>query len=474
MGYFFQLLGIKVYNTNLTYKIFMKNYLLLALVAIFCFYGCEKEELVQLDDKGETNSAFFKHTKSGDEFSNFIISSLSHADDSIAFTGNFVDTYGIPKWGAGFSINAKERNSLIIPILDEDNQIISALYYLKYKNNYIETYILMNDEDDIAYDETKHLIQFFETKLGLEKSNKDFEIIEKSGLKYSSMDYETCYSWWQVSTFSDGTVILKHESECSTETEVIFDGYTSGGGWANSGGGNYPPNGSYSGGGAGTDTGNTNPLLEPIPEVIPTLKFRLSKAGCVFTKMDSNGGFLNLLDDFSNKKTGLDLMLDVKKDLTDKNGNNVNGLAISDELFKLIRVQIDEDYQNNSTPLEVAKTLLHEAIHAYMYAAIIKSDNSLTRLKDDYFGIWDYYVRFRYGEEGSFQHNLMAAHYVNIMATSLSKFDGNRFELKHYEALSWKGLKRTRVWVDKTPSEKTSIEDLVKTLLDNRSIVCNK
>jgi len=443
----------------------MKKYLLLALVAIICFCGCEKEELGQLDSKGETNSAFFRHNKSGDEFTNFIISSLSHADDSIAFTGDFVNTYGIPKWGVGFSINAEDRSSLIIPILDEDNQFISALYYLKYKNNYIETYILMNDEDDIAYDETKHLIQFFETKLGLERSNKDFELIEPSRLKYSAVVVEECYSWWQTVSFADGSFYTSRESECSYGTEVIFDGFTSGGGsWANSGGGNYPPNGSYGGKGKG----NTDPIPDPVPEITYSDAFKKEITNCLSEKLLVNESYKNLVNQFVPDGSEFELFFDIDSDMKNSAGNPVNGQAYcegDENGQKTVTIYIDSDMFGTSSSLEIARTISHEVIHAYMYELLFTFAPSQKAL--DFRNTWSEYTK-------NGQHNIMADSWVDTMAKILndihSELGSDQFfnyfdeyatenqRMDFYKSLAWQGLKNTCSWDALSPEDIDKIE----------------
>ncbi|RXQ93941.1 hypothetical protein EO244_10210 [Ancylomarina salipaludis] len=433
----------------------MKNYFLLALVAIFCFYGCEKEELGQLDNKAETNSAFFRHYKSGDEFTNFIISSLSHADDSIAFTGDFVNTYGIPKWDIGFSINAEDRSSLIIPIIDEDNQFLSALYYLKYKNNYIETYILINDEDDITYNETKHLIQFFETKLGLERSNKNFEIIKQSGLKYSAIVVEECYSWWQTVSFADGSFYASQESECSYGTEVIFDDYTSGGSWANSGGGSYPPNGSYGGGGG--STGGS----DPIPEILPSPDFKLAKTGCIYKRLMLETSFMqDLLKDFVPTNSKLDIKLEVGY-IPMSNGMFVAGRTYStrnssNPYENTILIKIHEQILDQSL-LKIATVISHELIHAEIFRWIEEGNWKEPALQESY---PDFFSDFLSSGKNLTvaQHEYMTKKYVTDLAQLLKWFDRAQHSDDEYNAMAWLGLDRTSAFT------KTQNADEIKKL----------
>ncbi|MBN2598009.1 MAG: hypothetical protein JXR82_14640, partial [Marinifilaceae bacterium] len=143
--------------------------LLVVFFSSLLIISCEKDdEFVQPDAKTK-NQEFFKHQKTGgDEFKSYILECLAQADDSLSFTGDFVKTYGLPQWDSGMHFGNEEYNSLIIPIYDQKNKAISALYYLHYQNQYIKSYILMNDEDDAAYEYSKRLIQYFEKTLNLE------------------------------------------------------------------------------------------------------------------------------------------------------------------------------------------------------------------------------------------------------------------------------------------------------------------
>jgi len=115
---------------------FIKAFVYSAAILLFCigFTACEKHELDK--DKGDGNN-FFSYTKNDHEFLNFIISSLTKADESIAFTENFVDTYGLPYWDSSVDYNSNDLNSLIVPIVDTEYKDLVALYYLKYEDGLI-------------------------------------------------------------------------------------------------------------------------------------------------------------------------------------------------------------------------------------------------------------------------------------------------------------------------------------------------
>lgn len=123
--------------------------------------------------------------------------------------------------------------------------------------------------------------------------------------------------------------------------------------------------------------------------------------------------------------------------------------------------------------LDIARTLLHEAIHAKIFREV-KSVGGLEGLTDKNFpGLFDYYSR--YGE-GKFQHQLMAQHYIDFIAENLGAFDNYQQNDKVYIALAWQGLRGYStgtenvfyVAFDELPDElKIEYDQVVKDYLKN-------
>ena len=74
-------------------------------------------------------------------------------------------------------------------------------------------------------------------------------------------------------------------------------------------------------------------------------------------------------------------------------------------------------------------------------------------------GIYDYYTRFI----KDWQHEQMAAHYIEIIADGLKEFDdlltGNTKSNQFYKDLAWRGLKGTVSWNEMEGSEQERINN---------------
>jgi len=75
----------------------------------------------------------------------------------------------------------------------------------------------------------------------------------------------------------------------------------------------------------------------------------------------------------------------------------------------------------------------------------------------DYPGLFYYYETYGFK---LMQHELMAAHYVEIMSKILSDFDNNTYEYSYYQSLVWIGsLQKTVTYTKKDSTEKRDIDD---------------
>lgn len=114
-------------------------------------------------------------------------------------------------------------------------------------------------------------------------------------------------------------------------------------------------------------------------------------------------------------------------------------------------VQTKEYIDDTQTPtLFIAQTLLHEAIHANLFAAVKKLNNGVTPANSD-FGI----LYEEYRQKRNWQHNLMADKYIDLIANGLrevhSLLNDQTFIENYndntlwnwndfYEEVAWQGL----------------------------------
>lgn len=136
--------------------------------------------------------------------------------------------------------------------------------------------------------------------------------------------------------------------------------------------------------------------------------------------------------------------------------------------------------------LMVAKTLIHEVIHAEMWRkilSIIKNGGNVEGLTEqewtnklsggDYPGIFYYYTK--YGING-FQHPQMAAHYRDVISNALQEFDNSNKTPQIYKDLAWEGLiyENDPTWSSLSPEEQTRIKNVINNYINqNQNESCN-
>lgn len=176
--------------------------------------------------------------------------------------------------------------------------------------------------------------------------------------------------------------------------------------------------------------------------------------------------FQNYLSQFDGEFSIANLKLTASTDLP----NTVNALTHAPLLNNM--VEIEFNLNNLDRPsLDVARTLIHEMIHATMYrwmliaaeTGALEPEGGMTQqqlvnyienLKDNFPGLYDYYVARNFDD---WEHEQMAAHFRDIIEDALKEYDSS-YPDEVYEALAWEGLKNTSTWNNLTPQEQAAIE----------------
>lgn len=113
-------------------------------------------------------------------------------------------------------------------------------------------------------------------------------------------------------------------------------------------------------------------------------------------------------------------------------------------------------------------------IHAEIYRKLLSvagkpeiqfNQAQLLQLKDNYPGLYDYYMRYKFniplGQTPTEpQHEAMAMHYRSIIEQVLREYD-NSLPQSLYQALAWEGLKNTIAWNKLSSTEKTNIDTII-------------
>jgi hypothetical protein len=243
------------------------------------------------------------------------------------------------------------------------------------------------------------------------------------------------------------------------------------------------------------DDGLCQPTDDNIPIILPDLEIILdptflnTKVECVYNKLESmSGGFKNAIKMFDGEFPVAHLRFSVSNTLSSTSAAStivpVGTTSTPDYVITIAfngsqSAQAGIDFRPS---LLTAKTLAHEVIHAEMYRKLMSLINEGTLLSltggtldallanGDFPGIYDYYRRFGKG----WQHEQMAAHYVETIADITSEFDGGTQSNQFYWDLAWEGLKGTQAWIDLAPSEKTRITNTINNyIIANHNDACN-
>lgn len=137
-------------------------------------------------------------------------------------------------------------------------------------------------------------------------------------------------------------------------------------------------------------------------------------------------------------------------------------------------IEIQLNGNNLQRPnLSIARTLIHEVIHAEMFRKLLEIANNngeidptnlrLCLENSNYTGMFDYYER--YGQN-KFQHEQMAQHYIETIVSILKLFN-NSYPEHIYESLAWEGLMWTTAWNNLNTREQERITNDIETF-DNQ------
>ena len=234
-----------------------------------------------------------------------------------------------------------------------------------------------------------------------------------------------------------------------------------------------------SGGGSG---GESTSLELEDDKIINNLT---GKANCVYRKLEDNSILKKTLEKFVGEKTPVHLVINLEPNLRDSKGNLVNGLTNYGSSF-YITITLNAEQSNNRPSLDVARTILHEAIHAEIYRKIKTTSglhlNSLGQwvlgdgAEANFPTLFDYYER-----HNDPQHEYMADYYRTAMVTGLKEYarsTGQIYPDQLYKDLAWNGLRDTYAWANMyadynfTLKEQQRIVDAVNNFLKDKTNEC--
>ncbi|RAV28475.1 hypothetical protein DN748_12705, partial [Sinomicrobium soli] len=162
------------------------------------------------------------------------------------------------------------------------------------------------------------------------------------------------------------------------------------------------------------------------------------KANCVYgklvgTALDNHNIIRQTFMDFGN---GLNydqsqLIYKQQAGLTGEDGKPINGST--GKAGSVYTVTLNSDFIDNRAPIEIAKTILHESVHA-----IIRRQYNVTT--GGFLEYFEAYVKDKVGYSMELSHDIMRDYYIIPIANNLKQFDNNQEPFDFYENLAWEGL----------------------------------
>jgi len=194
----------------------------------------------------------------------------------------------------------------------------------------------------------------------------------------------------------------------------------------------------------------------------------------VYTGMGNAPTFANYLNNFDGDMSVANLKLTSSTTLP-----NITNAETSAPQNYLITITFNENNLNRPN-LSIARTFIHEIIHAEIFRKLLSvaqhpsiqlDQNQLIQLRNDYLGLYDYYMRWKWNvpqgqSPSSAQHEAMAQHYRDIIEQALEEFDNSQTS-EVYDALAWAGLQNTVAWNSLSQTERDNINQTVTDFYTN-------
>ncbi len=118
------------------------------------------------------------------------------------------------------------------------------------------------------------------------------------------------------------------------------------------------------------------------------------------------------------------------------------------------KVTLDVDMVKEATQLSIARTIIHESLHAFFhYTLKTKFESPISILLMEYF-------RKNYNKGNLTEHQFMTQ-YVEAIAYSLSAYDGHRQNFEYYKSLSWGGLEATNAYKSIPINKRNKIQTII-------------
>ncbi|AUC86329.1 hypothetical protein CW731_14050 [Polaribacter sp. ALD11] len=211
------------------------------------------------------------------------------------------------------------------------------------------------------------------------------------------------------------------------------------------------------GSGGGTGTGGNSNANSTIDDKIDTDNLdACSKA--ILEAIQSGKAIEDIVNQFAGENADFNWTLETTN-TTDAANTDWDNQTASNYLTKL-----NTSYVNSATKLSIARTIIHEAIHAYILSYV---DSNVSGFKKTFPELWNELVNKKYGNPNNgtawnkYQHEEMARNYIATISNALSVWDSNSNTSQYYTDLAWGGLYGTEIYnqtSDLNDTDRTRIE----------------
>ena len=122
--------------------------------------------------------------------------------------------------------------------------------------------------------------------------------------------------------------------------------------------------------------------------------------------------------------------------------------------------RISHEMLENASELFIAKTLIHEMLHAY-FKSIIQRNDLPQGETNDFISDFNKVIKSPGVNPYEGEHEMMK-NYIDVMAASLAEYDKNKCPMEYYRRLSWTGLEKTKDFKNIPYEERKEIEKVLE------------
>ncbi len=148
--------------------------------------------------------------------------------------------------------------------------------------------------------------------------------------------------------------------------------------------------------------------------------------------------------DLFDSSTSHDFIIKVEEAGT-VNGNPKNAVTKKTVGKPEWTIVIDDEYARNATQLSIARTIIHESVHAFI-GKVLETNRSANMTQ----ALQKLYTHYKENNPDKIAQNLtqheFMSQYVDAISQSLSIWDNNKQAMSYYKKLSWAGLESSTAY----------------------------